>query len=67
MFNVGDKVIAQPITPYSITTDGWKGVVVQVMGDSSIYVRALRGRGVDDVYAVNPIYVNLLEENKNEE
>ena len=67
MFNVGDKVIAKPDTPYSITTNGWKGVVVQVMGDSSIYVRALRGRGVSDVYAVNPIYFDLLEENKNEE
>ena len=68
MFNVGDKVIAKLDSPYSITTRGWKGVVVQVdRGGSSIYVRALCGRGVSDVYAVNPIYFDLLEENKNEE
>ena len=67
MFNVGDKVRAKPYTPYSITTDGWKGVVVKVVGGNSIAVRALRGRGVDDVYVVNPIYFDLLEENKNKE
>lgn len=67
MFAIGDKVIAKPDTPYSITTNGWKGVVVKVMGGSSIHVRALRGCGVDDVYTVNPIYFDLLEENKNKE
>ena len=66
MFNVGDKVIAKLDSPYSITTRGWKGVVVQVE-DNVIYVRALHGRGVGDVYSVKPIYFDLLEENKNEE
>lgn len=65
MFNVGDKVIAKPNAPYSITTNGWKGVVVKVKSDVIISVRALRH--AISIYDVKPIYFDLFEENKNKE
>lgn len=35
-FKVGDKIIAKKNAPYSITTNGWIGIVTEVTGDGLI-------------------------------
>lgn len=37
-FKVGDKVVAKKNAPYSITTDGWEGVVTEVCNNGKILV-----------------------------
>lgn len=38
MFNVGDKVIGVPCSPYSITGCGWIGVVTKIIGEHTMKV-----------------------------
>lgn len=38
-FKVGDKVVAKKNAPYSITTDGWKGIVKEIYNDGKILVK----------------------------
>lgn len=38
MFNVGDKVIGVPDSPYSITGCGWIGVVIKIIGEHTMKV-----------------------------
>ena len=38
-FKIGDKVIAKKNTPYSITDNGWKGVVTYVCDSGNIFVK----------------------------
>lgn len=57
-FKVGDKVIAKRNTPYSITTDGWKGVVTIVHDDG--YIRVLGDCSGDGFEVdVEPKYFDL--------
>ena len=37
-FKVGDKVVANENAPYTITTDGWEGVVTEVCNNGKILV-----------------------------
>lgn len=57
-FKVGDKVIAKRNTPYSITTNGWKGVVTKVHDDG--YIRVLGDYSGNDFDTdVEPKYFDL--------
>lgn len=57
-FKVGDKVIAKRNTPYSITTNGWKGVVTKVHDDG--YIRVLGDYSGNDFETnVEPEYFDL--------
>ena len=38
MFNVGDKVVGVPGSPYSITGGGWIGVVTKIIGEHTMKV-----------------------------
>lgn len=38
MFNVGDKVIGVPDSPYGITGCGWIGVVTKIIGEHTMKV-----------------------------
>ena len=63
-FKVGDRVIAQRGAPYSITTNGWKGRVVEISKytDNNIFVKNRNGEG----YWVDANYFDLLEEKEGE-
>lgn len=63
-FKIGDRVIAQRGAPYGITTNGWRGRVVEISKytDDNIYVQG--GDGAS--YLVNAIYFDLLEEKEGE-
>lgn len=54
-FKIGDNVIAKKNTPYSITTNGWKGVVVELYGNT-IRVKDVTG---DAVFNLDPKYFDL--------
>lgn len=56
-FKVGDRVIAKKDAPYSITTNGWKGVVTMI-GKNSINVNAKDFFGSYGV-TVDPKYFDL--------
>ena len=54
-FKVGDKVVAKKNAPYSITTDGWEGVVTEVCNNGRILVNGegfigSLGAGVEERY-----------------
>lgn len=59
-FKVGDRVIAQRGAPYSITTNGWRGRVVEInkYNDENIFVKNINGEG----YWVDAQYFDLLDE-----
>lgn len=63
-FKIGDRVIAQRGAPYCITTNGWRGRVVGISKytDDNIYVQG----GDGEIYLVNAIYFDLLEEKEGE-
>ena len=46
-FKIGDRVIAQRDAPYSITTNGWRGRVVEISKytDDNIFVKGRNGEG----------------------
>ena len=46
-FKIGDRVIAQRGAPYGITTNGWRGRVVEVSQytDENIFVKGRSGEG----------------------
>lgn len=54
-FKIGDRVIAKENTPYEITTNGWKGVVVELYGNT---IRAKDVTG-DAGFIVDPKYFDL--------
>lgn len=59
-FKVGDKVVAKNNTPYSITTDGWKGEVIAVSDyNDSIRVRGKNRFGEVDAWTVKSKYFDL--------
>ena len=63
-FKIGDRVIAQCGAPYSITTNGWRGHVVEInkYNDENIFVKKRNGEG----YWVNANYFDLLDEKEGE-
>ena len=63
-FKVGDRVIAQRGAPYSITTNGWRGRVVNISQDvgANIFVKGRNGEG----YWVAAQYFDLLDEKEGE-
>lgn len=63
-FKVGDRVIAQRGAPYSITTNGWRGRVVEISRhtDDNIYVKGRNGEG----YWVGAQYFDLIDEKEGE-
>lgn len=54
-FKIGDRVIAKKNTPYKITTNGWKGVVV------ALYDNTIRAKDVigSAVFSLDPKYFDL--------
>lgn len=44
-FKVGDEVIAKKNTPYSTTTNGWRGIVTDIINDEYMLVRDFGARG----------------------
>ena len=63
-FKVGDRVIAQYGAPYSITTNGWQGRVVEInkSNDDNILVKGRNSEG----FWVNAQYFNLFDEKEGE-
>lgn len=63
-FKIGDRVIAQRGAPYGITTNGWRGRIVEISKytDENIFVKGRNGEG----YWVNANYFDLLEEKEGE-
>lgn len=63
-FKIGDRVIAQRDAPYGITTNGWRGRVVEInkYNDENIFVKRGNGEG----YWVNANFFDLLEEKEGE-
>ena len=58
-FKVGDKVIAKKNTPYSITTNGWRGEIVAIYDSYSIEVRGKNRVGKTNTWGVNSKYFDL--------
>lgn len=54
-FKIGDRVIAKKNTPYEITTNGWKGVVVELYGNT---IRAKDVTG-NTAFNLDPKYFDL--------
>lgn len=54
-FKIGDRIIAKKNAPYEITTNGWKGVVVELYGNTIRVTDATGGIG----FTVDPKYFNL--------
>ena len=63
-FKVGDRVIAQRCAPYSITTNGWKGSVVEIdkYTDDNILVKGRNG----ECFWVYAQYFDLFDEKEGE-
>lgn len=63
-FKIGDRVIAQRGAPYSITTNGWRGRVVEISKytDDNIFVKGRNGEG----FWVGAQYFDLFDEKEGE-
>ena len=63
-FKVGDRVIAQRGAPYSITTNGWQGRVVEISkyNDDNIFVKGRNSEG----FWVDAQYFDLFDEKEGE-
>lgn len=63
-FKIGDRVIAQRGAPYNITTNGWRGRVIDIDKhiDDRIFVKGRNGES----YWVNAHYFDLLDEKEGE-
>ena len=63
-FKIGDRVIAQRGAPYGVTTNGWRGRVIDIDKhiDDNIFVKGRNGES----YWVNANYFYLLDEKEGE-
>jgi hypothetical protein len=63
-FKIGDRVIAQRGAPYSITTNGWRGRVVEISKytDDNIFVKGRNG----ECFWVGAQYFDLFDEKEGE-